>query len=863
MIGKTLQNGKYQIVRVLGQGGFGITYDGVQTGLNRRVAIKEFFMEDDCERNIETSYVSIVSTGKRHAQVENFKKKFVKEAQMIAGIEDIPHIIRIYDVFEENGTAYYVMQFIEGGSLQSLVKQKGKLDEIEATNFILQVAETLSALHKRHIMHLDIKPDNILLKDGKAILIDFGVSKQYDSEGNEKTSTPIPISKGYAPVEQYKGVTTFSPETDIYSLGATLYCLLTGVRPPDASDLISNKIELPSFIHADLKNAILHALQPNRDDRPHSIEEFLGYINKDILVPTINMSDNLDSRSDIKQENLQRSEVETGPSKPKQNNQNAKLSYCIIPDTKNNERTIIDSDKVKKPETHGGSDYHVANVFGDGELQLHSFCDKNNKWGYVNHHGEIVIPCQWDWCGEFCNGIAPICINEQILGIINASGNIINRINVEHIKSNRFFNSDAQARFWDSDIIGNLIIVSIGCSTKKIIIINNMTIDIIYTGFTPTFISSMESEGVLPVFNGLGENAIINIKGGKTIIENSFIFTGHFCCGMLLVHANGKYGFINKNGNLVVPCKWKNASDFFGGYARISEDNIKWGVVDVHGTIYYGNQWKYVSPFYNNLAVVQDENDMYGVINKNNELVQPCRWKDHPILGEDLIGVRKNKSMFGSRKWGHIKENDSPLLVAYKWTETSLFQNGWAKVKNKDDKWGIIDKKSNLVAECKWNDILLGRDVAFVKDNNNLWGMIDRKGVVLSKCQWKKILPLGSYSGLGSEERGYYVLFDIISLFRVEDTNNKWGCVNNNGNVILNCLYKRIKDSPKDFLGDGVDLSNKNSYCVICDDSDKWGLFDKQSYRILSPCKWNKIDFKLNEPWGYDGNTWKLIKTFF
>ena len=199
----TLQGGKYRIVKTLGQGGFGITYEGIQTGLNRKVAIKEFFMDDYCEREVGTSYVTIVSTKGNRTRVERCLKKFVKEAQLIAGLEEVPHIVRIYDVFEENATAYYVMQFMEGGSLKQLVKENGKLDETTAMKYVSQISDALSMLHSKRIMHLDIKPDNILLKDGEAVLIDFGISKHYDNEGNETTTTPVGISKGYAPLEQF------------------------------------------------------------------------------------------------------------------------------------------------------------------------------------------------------------------------------------------------------------------------------------------------------------------------------------------------------------------------------------------------------------------------------------------------------------------------------------------------------------------------------------------------------------------------------------------------------------------------------------------------------------------------------------
>lgn len=280
MIGKTLQNGKYEIKRVLGQGGFGITYEGVQTGLGRKVAIKEFFMKDFCEREAETSMVTVVGTEVNRSLVERFKEKFIKEAQMIAGLEDVPHIIRIYDIFQENGTAYYVMQFIEGGSLDSKVKTEGALNESVAIGYIMQIAEALEQLHAQRIMHLDVKPANVLLRGKDLFLIDFGVSKHYDSEGDATTTTPVGRSKGYAPIEQYRqgGVQSFSPETDIYGLGATAYFLVTGKTPPEATELIIDPIQRPAGVSDSLWDAISASMSPNKNQRPCSIHNFMSLL---------------------------------------------------------------------------------------------------------------------------------------------------------------------------------------------------------------------------------------------------------------------------------------------------------------------------------------------------------------------------------------------------------------------------------------------------------------------------------------------------------------------------------------------------------------------------------------------------------
>lgn len=281
----SLQGGRYRIVRMLGSGGFGITYLGTQTGLERNIVIKEFFMTDYCLRD-EYSNLITVPTVSNVEFVERFKDKFLKEARHIAQLKH-PNIVNIIDVFEENGTAYYVMDFIEGGSLVEKVQREGSLPENLAKRYILQIADALNYIHQRYMNHLDVKPGNIMLsRNDNAILIDFGLSKQYDSQtGHQTSTTPVGISHGYAPMEQYKegGVSEFSPETDIYSLGATLYYLLTGARPPVSQEINEDGLPLDQLKAKNISwptiSAIINAMKPRRKERTHDINTFIAELN--------------------------------------------------------------------------------------------------------------------------------------------------------------------------------------------------------------------------------------------------------------------------------------------------------------------------------------------------------------------------------------------------------------------------------------------------------------------------------------------------------------------------------------------------------------------------------------------------------
>ena len=281
--GHLLKHGEFRVEKVLAQGGFGITYLCEQTGLLRKVAIKEFFMREYCERDDDTVSITLGSRGSRD-MVERFRQKFIKEARALAALNH-KHIVRIIDVFEENNTAYYVMDYVGGGSLADKVNS-GALPEAAALRYIRQIASALDFVHGKRMMHLDVKPANILLNENdEAILIDFGLAKQYDASGSQTSTTPVGISHGYAPLEQYKqgGVGTFSPATDIYSLGATLYKLLTGVTPPEAGDVKDEgRPALPQHISAPVRAAIEAAMQPRRKDRPKSISEFLSLLDGNV-----------------------------------------------------------------------------------------------------------------------------------------------------------------------------------------------------------------------------------------------------------------------------------------------------------------------------------------------------------------------------------------------------------------------------------------------------------------------------------------------------------------------------------------------------------------------------------------------------
>ena len=210
-----LQGGKYKITRYISHGGFGCTYEAVNTTMrNRRVAIKELFVSDFCNRDTLTGCIT-VTTQSKIPLFDKLRNKFLDEAETIMDLNH-PGIVRVTDAFEENGTAYYVMDYVEGYSLGDLVKRHGALSEQNSLYFIRQVAQSLQYVHEKKLLHLDIKPGNIMVtgESLQTILIDFGVSKQYDEVSGENTSSLMGYSPGYAPPEQMnRRVGTFLPAT--------------------------------------------------------------------------------------------------------------------------------------------------------------------------------------------------------------------------------------------------------------------------------------------------------------------------------------------------------------------------------------------------------------------------------------------------------------------------------------------------------------------------------------------------------------------------------------------------------------------------------------------------------------------------
>jgi len=273
--GTTLYNGKYTIEKKIGEGGFGITYKATQSSLGRTVCIKEYFPAGKCVRNTYAKTLHL--QGFTLEQFEKYRQAFVKEAKTLANLRH-PNIVEVIDIFDENNTSYMVMPFIEGQSLYSITKRRGKLPYPEAVNYIAQITSAVGYIHKKNILHRDIKPDNVIITpDFKAILIDFGSAREFVHDQTQVHTSVV--SHGYSPTEQYTANSRKGAYTDIYAIGATFYFTLTGKTPLEAAARLTERMPEPKELSPKIPNetnrTILKAMQLKAENRHQNVQDFM------------------------------------------------------------------------------------------------------------------------------------------------------------------------------------------------------------------------------------------------------------------------------------------------------------------------------------------------------------------------------------------------------------------------------------------------------------------------------------------------------------------------------------------------------------------------------------------------------------
>ena len=273
-MGTELQDGKFTVGRVLGRGGFGITYKGAHRRLQRPVAIKELFPEFATRSGPRVTVTASRTEGFRREQ-----ESVVQEARVIANLNS-QSIVDVHDFFHENGTVYIVMEYLEGPTLEQEIERLGQLPPEDVARVADEVCDALDTMHGTNFLHRDVKPANILLaRDGRAVLIDFGSAREYEI-GKTQSHTRL-VTLNYAAPEQLSQTARFGPYTDLFCLGATLYHALTGAPPPPAMDRLQaadQTVKLPSTVPDGLRKAVQGTLNCRIEDRPQTVEEFRAFL---------------------------------------------------------------------------------------------------------------------------------------------------------------------------------------------------------------------------------------------------------------------------------------------------------------------------------------------------------------------------------------------------------------------------------------------------------------------------------------------------------------------------------------------------------------------------------------------------------
>ena len=518
--GTTLKHGDYTIIEKLGDGGFGITYLAEQTILGRKVAIKELFLSKICTRDGNT--VTVPTDGIRN-EFDKQLHNFLKEARNIAKMRH-SGIVPVIDMFEENGTAYYVMEYFSRGSLAQLQKSRpgGRLQESEALRYIRQIADALSYVHSKNLLHLDLKPGNILLDDNNnAILIDFGICKHYDESGNITVSTnSIETSRtpGYAPFEQYIALNLkqFSPSTDIYSLGATFYKLLTGNTPPPANERYYDDTipPLPDEISASTRTAIEQAMRMDKRQRPQNIDEFLALLN---ASPT--SADKSDETTKINPDDVEVTILNIAPESE---------STKPVPPTAPEPIEVKPEKPIETPtkksgvfkwvaaaavavilgvsvwQTFGGSKYYNSYHNGLAKVSQDKWWGLYHKYGIVDINRNEVVPIKYDYIGVISDSKLIIVRLNRKWGYVDKSGKVVVPLKYDYAQ----------------DIIGGVAKVRLN-----------------------------------------GKYGFID-ENGNEFVPCKYDHTESFHYGLAGVKLNGKWGFIDKSGNVVIPIKYDGITLF-------------------------------------------------------------------------------------------------------------------------------------------------------------------------------------------------------------------------------------------------------------------------------------------------------------
>lgn len=358
----TKLNGRFVIERVIGQGGFGITYYARHEILDHAYAIKEFYISGHCSRN--TSQHTVILQGMSDDMYEKYKQRFLEEAKTVLSL-DHPNIVKVVDVFEENNTAYMVMPFIEGISLQKMVENNhGPLPYELTVNYMGQLSDAVAYIHSKHILHRDIKPDNVLITpDNKVMLIDFGSAREFVNDKTQRHTSIL--TQGYAPLEQYNSVSRKGNYTDIYALGGVYYFCLTGTTPVDATARLletgtgDDPLKQPKDLNPNVTEAVNHTIMKAMELRPENRHQTVKEFQDDLLGRN-DAKEIVDDAKEMPMKSVTETQTEKPSASPKQVKENVEdISVTNSTVEKKTKTAIADNKKPETPKKKKGKAWWV------------------------------------------------------------------------------------------------------------------------------------------------------------------------------------------------------------------------------------------------------------------------------------------------------------------------------------------------------------------------------------------------------------------------------------------------------------------------------------------------------------------------
>ena len=692
----TILVGRYAVGKVLGKGGFGITYLCYDLKSDKKVAVKEYLPDSLTHRNSGQTVVSSYDDERGEA-FKTGAQKFYDEASLVSRFNGNPNIISVYEFFFENNTAYFVMEYLDGTDLKHYISEKGgKISESEALFVLDKVSDALMVVHSMGVLHRDISPDNIFLcHDGNVKLIDFGAARQVVGEASKSLS--VILKQGFAPPEQYQRKGKQGPWTDIYALGATIYYAAGGKIIDDAMSRFEDDSIDENGISAELLGVLIKMLAVHRENRYQSIFELKRditeltkaatpiVIKKEPEMPKENptpIADNADSGASEDIPAPDYSEDEKKAYKPRNITKIAGISAACIgilfalfigikalkKDTHDGNKTVA-SDveientdvKIEEPEVEIEYPIVINKAYNDAFSFYEGFAcvKKDDKEGFIDKSGNEVIPCIYDSTGSFFEGLANVKMSGKY-GFIDKSGNVV--------------------------------------------------IPCIYD------IAGVFSEDLALVKKN-GKYGFID-KSGSVVIPCIYDEAYSFNEGLARVKKNGKYGFIDKSGSVVIPCIYSDARSFYEGLASVKK-NGKYGSIDKSGNVVIPCIYDYVSDFQEGLALVKMSGKL-GFINKSGNVVIPCIYDGTWSFSEGLVFIVKNG------KYGFIdKSGNEAIPCIYDWAWS--FSEGLTRVQ-KGEKYGFIDKSGNVVIPCIYDYVSDFQEGLAAVKKDGIWSYIDTDG---------------------------------------------------------------------------------------------------------------------------------------